>query len=539
MANLPNLMRDSKGLRHYWIAGVVLLIGVFLYFVFRTSNYDPNDIIEVQAVENGGDALISPNHILFRPLIAFLYMIAQALGYRGQALIIGQIFVIGSAAIGLVLCYLWVSSLVRSRWLAIIVTLGFGTSWAYWVYSIGSLYFIPTATFSLGALVVLWRIIERPSNAPLSLSVEGQLGFLTALSVLFWQANIFFIPVIIGGLILKYRGQMRKLYISTFIYLIALSIPVGIVYIYTSLVSLGDNWSIPSLLDWLLNYNSAQLQSWGTFSWERTINVIPTWISSILPIWEGMGLRDLFRGQIRPEKLFSQLSLIALILLIIIPVVLSIRCRFDTKRLSLLAFFAFGFLIYYPFIIWWDPTEPLWFVLPNIFFWGALAVAWEPLAHNSYWKWLATIMIFVIGAANFVSAIWPRHANPNHRMQIAECVSQHVGMNDIYISKEWDWTYYLEYFYQRDVIYLIDLMARLKNTDAVFELVSNRIEHTKLSGGQTYTSDQANVSADWFDWLLGETGLTRMDFERFEVQAAFRCGELQYHFVTGIQTPSN
>jgi hypothetical protein len=105
----------------------------------------------------------------------------------------------------------------------------------------------------------------------------------------------------------------------------------------------------------------------------------------------------------------------------------------------LLAWLLLAYLIYLPFIFWWDPFEPKWMVVPNLALWAGVAVLWQPLlkqpfkAQSLSYPWILGLLVLVIAAANLTATVWMRHTriNPCHgkRMRV-----EHMTDKDLLVS---------------------------------------------------------------------------------------------------------
>lgn len=156
-------------------------------------HWDLNGIIEARAIDHGGAGLLSPNHMLYRPLGLGVLALARSLGYGGHSAMLQYLTAImGGLAVGLF--WLWTKSLTGNVVTASVATAVLATSRAFWRFSTDAAYIVPAATSVLAALVWL-------STAP---RVTGKtiavLGCLVAIAVLFWQANIFLVPVVALGI---------------------------------------------------------------------------------------------------------------------------------------------------------------------------------------------------------------------------------------------------------------------------------------------------------------------------------------------------
>ncbi len=153
--------RTFPALKTWHIVLAFVFLGLVLYVAFPSHAMDGNALVEVQAVDSGGLDLISPNHLLYRPLVYLLRLLIPVSALTTLAL--AQAVTAVSAALGLGLFYVWVSDLVELRGVALVTTLGFGTSWAYWTFATDAYYITPAAAVALVAIILFTRQMQRPA----------------------------------------------------------------------------------------------------------------------------------------------------------------------------------------------------------------------------------------------------------------------------------------------------------------------------------------------------------------------------------------
>ena len=80
------------------------------------------------------------------------------------------------------------------------------------------------------------------------------------------------------------------------------------------------------------------------------------------------------KGVLDWGKVLPQLSLVALVLLCVWSAIKLVRRR---ARSGDIVWLGLSYLAYVPFIVWWDPCEPKWFVVPSVFLVVLLAEIWS------------------------------------------------------------------------------------------------------------------------------------------------------------------
>lgn len=501
-----------------------ILIGLIIYLGLLSNRYDANGLIEAEAIEAGGDALFSPNHILYRPIVWLLYQAMQIFGFVGRAVIPAQIVTSIAAALGLGLFFVWASRLTRSTRAAAVATLGFGTSWAYWTFSIDAYYITPAAAVVLGALICLNAVVQRRSDWKWPL-VGASL--LTGLAILLWQANIFLIPSVVIVLALRFRANRHDLFVSNVLHIGIVIAIVGFGYLFGSIVVFGGDWTLQRFFAWPINYGGGSLQVWGQFDASRVIPAAQSVIASFIPVSEGLGLRDFLSGEVQIDKLSQLAALPAFGLIVLFPLGAGILKRsLSSRKISLIGLLLVGYLMYMPFFVWWDPFEPKWLVVPMIAAWSVIGLLWTMPILAPRFIGIFAILVFLVAQANFTATVWPRHSLPDDQMEKARCIASYLQAEDLLISVNWEGRH-LSYFFQRNAFGIIDAVARHGDKDAGLLELQGAIRAAQQNG-QVYFPDFDRITDEEWIWLRSLTGVDQADLAFLQGTYSFTCGETRY-----------
>jgi hypothetical protein len=183
----------------------------------------------------------------------------------------------------------------------------------------------------------------------------------------------------------------------------------------------------------------------------------------------------------------------------------------------------FGYALFIPFIVWWDPFVPKWFFVPNIFLAGFLTCGLQPWLHR---KWIGAVIgicTLAIAAANFVTTIRPRHMRPGPDRTMAQCVAEHMQAQDLLIAAEWGWPDYLDYLHGRTELNLINETAYAGAKERMLAGVKGFIASRQQEGGDVYMADPRSFTATHLAWLQAQTALTLEDLMAFGGTPAFTC----------------
>lgn len=144
--------------------------------------------MEPSVIRMGGAERIFPNHVLYQRLGYAVFTTARSMDEQGHeaALHITALM----AGVGIGLFWMWTWDLRRRGLVASSPSASLATPWAFWRFSTDAYCITPSAAV---VVLTLPTLPQRPQRTA-SLS-----GFLMALAVLFWRANIFLVPVMALG----------------------------------------------------------------------------------------------------------------------------------------------------------------------------------------------------------------------------------------------------------------------------------------------------------------------------------------------------
>lgn len=480
-------------------------LGLLLFLPWLSIRWDPNGIMEARAIERG--ALLTPNHLLYRPLASLLLEGARLAGYAPPPAQLYQILTATISALGLGAFFVAVLFLARSQRAAAFATLFYATTWAYWTFSTDIYYISLAAACASAALAVL----AFPAK-----SWRGLLfaAILYLLAVLSWQASILILPALA---LVHYRrmGNVRH----TLIWTASALALVGAVFIVIGMLVVRAG-TVPALFTWLTSHSSdaaGRPALWGQVSVARLRPLALSVASSFIPLWEGLGISSLGQGVFKPEFLLRQFSLVALVGAAALTILRAWRKRADWGSAAAV---ALGYAALLPFNFWWDAAEPKWFVVANLFLIAGAGVLWAGAFTRIDYGVLGAC-IAVIALANFTSTILPRHVNSNPNLALAECVAHKVDARDAVLLTEWDWMDYAIYFYHYpgNVISLIGSGDRQGKLDRVARAVAT----AKGQGGEVYLRDPASMSEEDRALATSLTGLDPSAFAQFRLDPGFQC----------------
>jgi hypothetical protein len=498
-----------------------------------SQNFEQNGLIEATEVETGGLALFNRNHVLYRPVGWLTYTIFQILGYEGRAAFVLFLINVIVSSLGLSFSFLFFKTVSESTVLSMLTTMGMATTWTYWRFSTNPSY-LPMAVPFVG--LALYTFLKVQSNLSGKQTQAVITGIACAGAILVWQANVFLLGILVTGvLIFQYHKlKTRDTLIYTGVLVFTTGIIVGAVYLAISVIFFHVRTPL-EFMAWTLDYEGADMSNWGRWGWDRLPELAIGHASSIIPIWEGLGLRNLFfNGVVEPTLLPGQLAVIAYILLCLAIVVSTIfYINASDSNLRLLVWLCISLLIFTLFIMWWDPTEPLWYIISNIFFWGILVLVW-PKPKSGELGLIASMLLAIfaiIAIANFSLTIYPDNQIPDENVRLASCVAENMKTWDSLLETDWDFGIYVSYLHQKSTKALfIDVQKNMN----FFELVKEYLSRINDNGGRVIMRDLASYSPDQQLWIENALGLTPENAKRLHTEAAFICGDIDFVILNGI-----
>ncbi len=498
----------------------VIAVAAILYLAFLSRQFDQNGLIEAMAVEQGSASLLAPNHLIYRPLCFLIYQLALYGGYAGHSIYILQAITAICSAIGIGISFSFFRRLAGSALPAWLVTLFLATSWSYWTFSTDAYYIAPAMLCTAATLA----FILRPRIGWLHIS--GAV-VLTTLAILIWQANLFVIPALLLLIILVPQVPTLRARVGLAVWFGLLTGgSITLIYGVIAIAVLGHP-AVTEIWHWSTCYGGSRLPLWGCLDVARLAPAIISAVASLIPLWEGLGLHDLLRGQLRLDHLPQQLALLGLLILSLITMLQLWNCRFKQRQAELFVL-VFAYVSYLPFIIWWDPFEPKWFMLPNLFLAGALAIIWRGVQFRLSRTLLLVLALVLIGIGNFAATIWPRHSQPGQQLQQAACIANATTPSDLLVMTDWRWHVYLPYFYQRTVFNLLHEAGVSASPAIVMQRLKEAIMTTQQAGGEVYLADLGQYSLAEATWFAEQTGLSIEDLRNLPSKPAFDCDEVHF-----------
>jgi hypothetical protein len=510
---------------------IVVTLAFCLYLPFLSKNYDLNGLTEAAALDSGrpGDLFI-PNHLLYRPLGYAIRAALAAVGLNRGPVPILQVLSAAFGALGIGFVYLMVEGLTSNRTIAIWTSLMLAVSWSYWTLSTDVYY------LSLSAMFVA-------ATAALFVHAESDWSFvacgaLAGISILACEANAFLVPGLAVAILLRDPSLRTDIAVRRIALIFGAAVAVaGLVFASVGIVVYRER-TVAELLKWVSSYSGggSNLPMWGAWSPSRLLLVAGSAFKSVvgLELWMFQFFqRHLPNGQV--PGWVASLGFGGMTGGLAAALLRGRAKRSGETRTALWLFLLY--CSYVPFIVWWEPTEPRWFILPNIFMAG---LAGFICSHWRDWPRLKYVLpagFLMVGGLNLMTSAWPRRFEASVPSQMAACVAGRMSKSDLFLATEWNWAGYLHYIHNRDVLSFIEEVSRTGDKGIAIVKISEAVRERQRQGAQVYMMDIKNYPPQYMKWLSEQTGLTADDLKPYTGQQTFECVYSTF-FQVDPQTPA-
>jgi hypothetical protein len=389
-----------------------------------------------------------------------------------------------------------------------------GTSFIYWYYSTDVAYVTLAGVFTAAALICCATLIEKNSTLHSVL-----LGLFVSLAILTFQMLVFLVPVMLWPL--RHRAREAK----TFILTTGLIVGVG----YVAFALLAGHYTPLAILRWAAGYAGGHIPEWGRLEAARVGIAGGAAVRSFQ--WDLFAwVNEILQNPFRPFVWRLGAGAVCFIGLAILTALASIP-RF-AERDSKLGWMLAAYLIFVPFIIWFDPTASFWFLVPNLFLCAIAATVWSPWVARPAGFGVVFSGIAVMAVATFVSWVWNKHIDPGVVGRKVECIAGYVTPGDAVIATDWTWPATLEYFHGVQSVQVIDVAASMQqDREKLFNYITEKVSQARQREEEVFIIDPSSYTGAHLAWLAEQTQFTKSDFERFPGNIAFQCEDAKFRKV--------
>lgn len=504
---------------------VLLGLGTACYGSLLTKEYDLNIVpwvVSVATPRLEDASFFFPQHLLHLPLEVIVYRAFLFVGYDQGPIVPMQLTSAFLGGVSAALFFLLLTEWIEDRVICLTVALVWLFSYQSWTMHTDAWYYPLGTAFVLLAGWLLVRIgghrrkiredLIESSSGGMSMSwVVAACAF--ALAVLFSQITLVYLPGLLLVILLDDSLRVtRSRLAAAALWTAAAGTIILAFYLLVSVGFLGHR-SLAEGWVWVVGTH-VKLPRWGVFSIARFIAAIPNTAAAIVPLNAGIGLRSLFNGEIRLDRLPAQITVFVLLPITVWLIVAGVRAarRIWSTRAKAVVVCLTWLIPMTVFLVWLEP-QALFGCLPLF---AALILVGLILYESrsglsSHAGMLAVVALLLVG--NLTGAVLPRHINAPQVAKAAQVAAQ-MGPTDVMISPMWDWTAYLP-LYDRRSRSLIILARGSMTEEDLQSWITTKVTEVNAQGGKVYISGVERLTlVDW-RWLAEEGGLrfSREDFD--------------------------
>jgi hypothetical protein len=130
--------------------------------------------------------------------------------------------------------------------------------------------------------------------------------------------------------------------------------------------------------------------------------------------------------------------------------------------------------------------------------------------------------VLILAVLNLGISAGPKHFKKSYPTEIASCVAAKLKPDDLFLATEWNWSDYLHYVHQREVVSFIgEVSAAARDKNLAMERIRKIVNERHQQGRDVIMTDVASYDAPYMKWLLEQTGLTADDLRTFKGRLHF------------------
>jgi hypothetical protein len=304
---------------------------------------------------------------------------------------------------------------------------------------------------------------------------------------------------------------------------------VGAAFVGVGVQVYGEH-TLSGLLHWGSSYSSNPLPMWGAWSPDRLVLFAGSAFKSVvsLDVWMfSFFHRRLHLSTGEVPNWIAPLGFVVITAALIAAYRWAPHKQDGKSRTALWLLLLYA--AYVPFIIWWEPMEPRWFILPNIFLAGLAAIIGSRWSTWHLARFAIPGVCLILGGWNLGTSAGPKRFAASTPTQTAACVASHMKDTDLFLATEWNWAGYIEFIHNRKVLNLVTTVSRNEDKGQALEKVRKVLEERQQQGGDVYMMDLKVYPPGYTKWLEDQTGLTVADLHSFTGTHAFECVYAEFY----------
>jgi hypothetical protein len=512
------------------------LAAFLAYLATLSANY-LGDGVQFAAATESADVSLMPNHMLYNASIFGWYRVWKLLGWTGNAILPLQVFSAFWGALSVALFWLLIMRITGAPKVTGLVTFGFGTCFAVWLFSTD----VEVVTFPLALSVLLLVVAITSSDSwfgrPFNAAVTG---LLTSVSILSYQTGVFMVPAVGLAYVLRDLGASASKRRLIAVYLITVLVVVSGCCLWVARAAYHVS-TLKGFIHWQFFLKESGL--WGGFTglsiptgmfgFVRTISSFPglSYIAGIrtffmfAPLWQ-KALLVCYYAVLSAMGVYVSLKLFV-----------RWRTLFGRYRLPL-ALFAVSGLLYAAFALYWIPADIQFWVPVVASWWGAigllLAFYSEEGRRNGRSRIVssgpgaaAVALICIMSFVNFFGTILPNtNIGNNIEYNVAAGLKDMAKKNDLIITSGADrLALYIPYFFHKNVLSIFLLGMQGGSGEGLLSEIDRRINDAVSAGNDVYfVGMKPGRFVLWKE--MNRLGVDQSFVERYDATVCARvCGE--------------
>jgi hypothetical protein len=471
------------------------ITGHYYYHPAGGRIYDPSQ----PTIDPDKTIDLNTRYYLEYPISVLVGRLWQAFGWSDNSITPVLAFRALVGGLGVLFVFLAICETGCDPRLAVLASLGFGVSAAYWTYST-HIY----QTISMGAALAFgFYLLVRLRKSGKGIGWGGK----AALAAILWFAALNNITAIITflpfGLAIAFVNPNPKLSgkIKEFVLFGIVSAVLGgaiILFIFTNPTAPRSAnpfaWQdAPVAGDAVYGVDPVKDTFRTILGFARSAIVFPggpNSMGSMQAYWDSIDSG----GRIRLLVFYG----VALIFFFV-PVVAMISQWRKFQHGWLWITIVVWFVIYVGFNWFWEPGAVKYWLVPLMCWWVALALF---LNHISITHWyrlsvsFAALFVIAVFAVNFAVQFLPESRRENDiSLTVAEALSTASNPNDLFVTDRMDIDFYLAYFANRNVVSIDLIIEATGSGEAAARVVKDHLDRHRADNGQiyVYTYDPANL----------------------------------------------
>lgn len=391
-------------LRHIapWLIFAAIAV---IYMLFPTRVYYWDGIAFAQAIEDAktlNPSLVHPNHLIYNFAGYIFYKLLGALGFEMRAITALQILnSLLSAACASVLFVILFDAL-RSRYLAVCLTLLFAFSATWWKFSTDANAYIPSVLF---LLISFYLVLPDRKPRPLLLA------FAFFISMAFHQLAVVIFPVLALGVYLQDGPlSIKRRVLNAFYFGVVAIVLIITTYGYLFYLASGT-FDLARLLRWTASYSpdaDTKFDVWSNLQYS---------LRGQVRLFFG-GRFNLLKGLMNPVVILLLIALASAVVFLLFEALrnsgklLTVRWRrelhLSPRQKTVLLLSLLWAMLYLVFLFFWLPQNTFYrlFYLPALILLLALAIS-SIRSNAAGSRRITAVFVIAVALANFLFLIYP------------------------------------------------------------------------------------------------------------------------------------